>query len=214
MSRALLTWKTGQQDSRHVRVFNPSLHVNRSGLMVDNDDIGRDIGDSKHKIVPGVPGSQVIPVSNVAIHIDVFFAAVAVKEYHGHFGTSRGTDGQVVVKVIERPLDEGLVEDRATLDRLQGRNEVREVGGSWYSMLARLATPLPIQYSPLPHPMASVPSTPPRSGYPLGPRMGGPASLPINAILLVLRSGSVPFSFLSRIVDAAPTFLTISACPS
>ena len=130
MSAPLLTWKTGQQDSRHVRVFDPSLHVNGSGLMVDYNDIGRDIGDSKHKIVPGVPGSQVIPVSNVAIDVDIFFAAVAVEEYHGYFGSGRGTDSQVVIKVIERPLDEGLVDDRATLDRFQGRNEVREVGRS------------------------------------------------------------------------------------
>lgn len=126
----LLTRKTGEQDSGNVGMVNPCLHVDGTWLVIDNNNVGRDIGDREHKLITRMPSSQVPPVSNVAIDINVFFSAIAVEEHHGDVGSSRGADRQVVIKVIERPRNEGLVHDSTSLDGLEGRDQVGEFGST------------------------------------------------------------------------------------
>lgn len=56
---------------------------------------------------------------------------------------------------------------------------------------------------PEPQPMAKIPSDPPRSLKPLGPRRGGEASEPMTAMLLGLLRGSAPLVFFKRTMLAA-----------
>lgn len=126
----MLTWKPGQQYCGNIRVFDPSLHVDGTGLVVYHNDVRRNIGDRKYEIVTGMPCSNILPVSNVAIDVDVFFSAIAVDEYHSNFNPSHRADSQVKIKVVERPADEGLVNDCTALDRLLRGNEVRELSST------------------------------------------------------------------------------------
>ena len=56
---------------------------------------------------------------------------------------------------------------------------------------------------PEPQPMAKIPSVPPRSLKPLGPRQGGAASEPMTAMLLGLLRGSASPVFFKRTMLAA-----------
>jgi hypothetical protein len=125
-----LTRKTSEQHGGNVRMVDPCLHVDGTRLMVDNHDIGRDVGNREHKLITRMPSSQVSPVSDVSIDVDVLFPTVAVKEYHGHIRSSCSANSQIVVKVVERPGDEGLVDNSASLNGLEGGDQVGEFGGA------------------------------------------------------------------------------------
>jgi hypothetical protein len=111
-------------------MFDPSFHIDQTGLMVYDHYVRRDIRNSKHEIISGVPRCQVIPVSDIAINIDVFFAAVAVEEHHGDFHAGYGASGQFEIKVVQRPVNKSLIDNRTSLDGLEGRDEVWEVGST------------------------------------------------------------------------------------
>lgn len=86
------TRKTSEQHSGNVWMINPCLHVDGTGLMVDDDHVGRNVCNREDELITRMPGSQVLPISNVSINVDVFFSAIAVEEDHGDFGPSRGAD--------------------------------------------------------------------------------------------------------------------------
>lgn len=98
--------------------------------MIYNDNVGRDVGNREHQLISRMPSSQVSPVSDVSIDVDVLFPTVAIKEHHGDIGSSCSAHSQVVVKVVERPGDEGLVDDSTSLNGLERGDQVREFGGT------------------------------------------------------------------------------------
>lgn len=74
--------------------------------------------------------SQVLPISDVPIDVDVLLSRVRVDKDHRHFLSKSGVGCADEVKVVEPPADARPVLLSLGLDGLERGDEVREVVGS------------------------------------------------------------------------------------